>query len=166
MLFSILGYTFPFYPSNSLKNENFKKRKNLVISSFYTSVPKIMIIGFTVSEIWYVMDVIVTFHFGLFFALLPPNSPKNENFKKRKIYLQISSFYISVPKIMIICITVPKIWHVTHVIVIFHFELFFALLPPSPNSPKNKKLKKFKKIQDIIILHRYTKNYDSMMYGS
>ena len=113
---------------------------------------------------WWML--LLLFILGYFLPFYPPNSPKNENFKKRKIYLQIWSFYISVPKIMIICITVPKIWHVTHVIVIFHFELFFALLPPSPNSPKNKKLKKFKKIQDIIILHRYTKNYDSMMYGS
>ena len=29
-------------------------------------------------------DVIVIFHFGLFFALLPLNSLKNENFKKMK----------------------------------------------------------------------------------
>ena len=30
------------------------------------------------------MDVIVIFHFGLFFALLPPNSLKNQNLKKKK----------------------------------------------------------------------------------
>ena len=33
---------------------------------------------------------------------------------------------------MIIFYTVPKIWHVTYVIVIFHFRLFCSLLPPSP----------------------------------
>ena len=38
-------------------------------------------------------------------------------------------FYTSLPKIMIICYTVPEIWHVTDVIVIFHFGLFFVLLP-------------------------------------
>ena len=43
-----------------------------------------MIIGYTVPEIWYVADVIVIFHFGLFFALLPPNSSKNINFVKMK----------------------------------------------------------------------------------
>ena len=43
-----------------------------------------MIICYTVPEIWHVTDVIVIFHFGLFFALLPPNSPKNENFKKNE----------------------------------------------------------------------------------
>ena len=29
---------------------------------------------------------------------------------------------------MIICYTVPQIWYVTDVILIFHFGLFFALL--------------------------------------
>ena len=41
-----------------------------------------MIICYTVPEIWHVTDVIFIFYFGLFFALLPPNSPKNQNFKK------------------------------------------------------------------------------------
>ena len=43
-----------------------------------------MIICNTVPEIWRVIDVIAIFHFGLFFALSPPNRPKNENFKKMK----------------------------------------------------------------------------------
>ena len=142
--------------------------KTLEISSFYTSVPKIMIICYTVPEIWHLTDVIVIFHFGLFFVLLPPNSPKNKNFKKMRettggiiilhnctknhdhlLYcswdmvcdscdcyfsfwaifcsftpltsqkmkilkqwqknLEITSFYTSVPKIMIICYTVLEI---------------------------------------------------------
>ena len=37
----------------------------------------------TVPEIWCVMDVII-FHFGPLFALLPPNSPKNQNLGKMK----------------------------------------------------------------------------------
>ena len=45
------------------------------MSSFNTSVPKIMIIWYTIPEIWHVTDgqmyIIVIFHFGLFFALLP-----------------------------------------------------------------------------------------------
>ena len=48
-----------------------------------------MIIGFTVPEIWHVTDVIVIFHFEQFFALLPPNSPKNEHFRKMKKALEI-----------------------------------------------------------------------------
>ena len=60
---------------------------------------------------------------------------------------------------MIICYTVPEIWHLTDVTVIFHFGLFFALL--SPNSLKNQNFKKVKKTPgDIIILHRCSKNYN------
>ena len=53
--------------------------------------------------------------------------------------LDISSFYSSVPKIMIICYTVPEMKRVTEVIFIFYFGLFFALLSPCPlpNSPKS-----------------------------
>ena len=68
------------------------------------------------------------FSFWAIFALLPLNSPKNENFRKMKKTLEISAFNASVPKIMIICFTVPEIWCMTDVIVIFHFGLFFALL--------------------------------------
>ena len=159
------------------------------ISSFYISVPKIMISWCMVPEICCMTDVIVISHFGLFFALLSPNSPKNQNFekmkkmpgdiiilhkcvknhdhmlycswdmacdrcncyfsfwaifcpftpltaqkikilKKWKKYLEISPFYIWVPKIMIRWCMVPEIWCVTDVIVISHFGLFFALLPP------------------------------------
>ena len=45
-------------------------------------MPKIMIICYAVPEIRRVTDVIVIFHFGIFFAFYPPNSPKNQNFKK------------------------------------------------------------------------------------
>ena len=42
------------------------EKRSLEIS-FYTSVPKIMIIiSYTVSEIWQMTDVIVILHFGLF----------------------------------------------------------------------------------------------------
>ena len=51
------------------------------------------------------------------------------------------------------------------VIVISHFGLFFALLPP--NSPKKQNFEKTKKAPgDIIILHMCTKNYDQMTYNS
>ena len=46
---------------------------------------------YSIHEIWCMTDVIVIFHFGLFFALPhpnppppPPNSPKNQNLKKMK----------------------------------------------------------------------------------
>ena len=62
----------PFTPLATQKIKMLKKfKKHLKILSFYTSVvPKIMMIQCTVPEIWCVMDVIVIFHFGLFFALL------------------------------------------------------------------------------------------------
>ena len=80
--FVILGHFLPFYPNNTPKNENFKKMKKSLEISFYKSAPKIMIISYTVPEIWHMTHVIVIFHLGLFFVLLSPNSPKSQNFKK------------------------------------------------------------------------------------
>ena len=68
--------------------------------------------------------------------------------KKQKKPLEIS-FYISVPKIMTICYTVPEIRHVTDVIYIFHFGLFFAVL--------------HLEISSFYICYQ---NYDQMMYSS
>ena len=86
--FVILGHFLPFYPRNRPKNKISKKKKRKKKAwryhHFTQVIPKIMIMCYTVPEIWYVTDVIFSFHFGKFFALLPPNSPKNENFKKMK----------------------------------------------------------------------------------
>ena len=102
------------------------------------------------------------FHFGWYFSLLPPNSPQNENFKKMKKILEIS-FYTSVPKIMIICYTVPEIWHVTHVIFIFHSGLFFTLFTPL-RAHKIKISKKVKKGLEISSFYPFVPTI--MMYGS
>ena len=59
---------------------------------------------------------------------------------------------------MIIRYVVPETWRVTDVIFIFHFGLFFALLPPF----QPKKMKKTP--GDIIILHNCTRNHDHMPY--
>ena len=61
------------WKSKFWKNEI--KKTQLQITSFYTSVPKIMIICYTVAEIrcmtdFYFFFQIFIFHFGLFFALL------------------------------------------------------------------------------------------------
>ena len=88
-----------------------KWKKLLEKTSFYTSVPKIIIICYTIPEIWCVMGVIVIFHFGLFFAFLPlPHLTARKMIisKQWKKQLEIS-FYTSGPKIMIICYTVPEI---------------------------------------------------------
>ena len=118
--FSLWVIFCPLNPENKI----LKKWKKLMeiasfytsvgIASFNTSVPQIMIICYTLPEIWHMMDVTVIFHFGLFFALLLPTSPKNENFKKKwKKGLEISSFYTCTPKIMISWCTVPEISCVT-----------------------------------------------------
>ena len=55
-----------------------------------------MIIGYTVSEIWCMMDVIVIFHFGLFFTLLPLTDRKKkiqENEKKACRYHHSTQLY-------------------------------------------------------------------------
>ena len=58
-------------------------KKLLVILSFYTSVLKIMTICYTVPEIWR-MKYVIIFHFGPFFAPLPPKQPEKSKFKKMK----------------------------------------------------------------------------------
>ena len=74
----------PFTSLTTWKIKILKKRKNpLEISSFYISVAKIVIIWYTVPEIWRVKDVVYVFHFGLFFAPLPPHLPLTA--QKRKI---------------------------------------------------------------------------------
>ena len=82
-------------------------------------------ICYTVPEIWYVIVVIIIFHFGLFFPLLPHWQPEKSKWKKKeKKHLEISSFYTSIPKIIIICYTVSEIRCVVDVIVIVKFGLF------------------------------------------
>ena len=73
----------------------------------------------------------------------------------------MSSFCTSATKIMIIWYTAPEIWHMKDVI-IFHFGLFFALLPEKWKFQKNKK----KTSGIIIILHQCIKNHDHMQYCS
>ena len=58
-------------------------------------------------------------------------------------------------------------------VIIINFGSFFALLPqPQPlppplTAPENQNFEKMKKTPgDIITLHKCTKNYDQMMYGS
>ena len=68
-----------------------------------------------------------------FWAILCPFTSLTDRKIKMKKYLEISSFYNSIPKIMIIWNTVPETWHMTDVIVILHFGLFFCPLPPPPS---------------------------------
>ena len=64
---------------------------------------------------------------------------------------------------MIIWYTVPEIWLVADVIVIFHFGLIFV----PPEQPEKKEFQKNVKIpRDITILHKCTKNHYHMLYCS
>ena len=89
--FSFWAIFGPFNPlrARKIKIKKKKRKKCLEILSFYASAPKIMIICYTVSEIWHVTQVIIIFHCGL------------------------SSFYTCIPKIMIRWCMVPETWCVT-----------------------------------------------------
>ena len=67
-------------------------------------------------------------HFLPFFS---PNNSKYQHFEKTKKTSGDIIILTSVPKIRIICYTVPQIWRVTDII-IFYFGLLFPLLPSPP----------------------------------
>ena len=75
--FVFLGNFLSFYSLTPWKMKIPKRKKTLGISSFYTSVQKIMIIHYTVPKIWRMTDVIVIFILGYTFPFYPPNNPKN-----------------------------------------------------------------------------------------
>ena len=102
-------------------------------------------------------------YFLHFYPRPPPPAQKMKISKNREKYLEISTFYTSAPKIMIICYTVLEIWCMADVIVVFHFGQFLPFYPS--NSPKNGNFTKMKKTpEDIFILHNCTKNYDCSLH--
>ena len=131
-------FFLPFYPSNNPEEQNFKKKKkmsgNIIISQKCTINDNRMM-----HDSWYMKRVREFFAiFGYFLSFTPLilsfthlTAQKIKMKKKdREKHLEILSFYISVPKIMIICYTVPEIWHVTDVIIFSFWAIFVALLPP------------------------------------
>ena len=126
----------PFYPNNNSKNQNFEKLKkipgDIIILHKCPKNHDHMLYGS-----WDMVRNGCKCYF-LFWAIFSPFTSltawKIKIFKKWKIHQEISSFYNSAPKIMIIYYIVPETWCVTDVIVIFHFGLFFAP-PPTPSSP-------------------------------
>ena len=85
-IFVILDHFSSFYTLKNPINQNFGKlkKKYLEIMSFYTNVPKIMIICYAVPEIRCMTNVILIFYLGYFLPFYPLNDPKNQNFKKMK----------------------------------------------------------------------------------
>ena len=130
--FSFWTIFCPSTPLNSPKNKNLTKKKkkkkpgDVIILHKCTKNYNHMVYCF-----WDMTCDRCNCYFS-FWAIFCPFTPltaqKIKILKKWKKHLEISSFYTSVPKIMIICYIVPEIWHVTDVN--FHFGLFFALLPP------------------------------------
>ena len=105
------------------------------------------------------------FPFGIYWWTL--KNQKNQTFekmKKKKKFLEISSFDTCVPKTAIIWCAVPKIQSETEFFVTLGH--FFALLTPSPpNNPDNQNFEKMKKASgDVIILNLCNKKHDHMMY--
>ena len=127
--FSFWAILFPFTLLTAQKKmKNSKQWKKGLGISFYTSVPNIMIICYTVPEISHVLNVIVFFTLGNFSPFIPLTTQNMKNSKQRKRHLEISSINTSVPKVMIICYIAPEIWHMADAIVIFYFWLFLPLI--------------------------------------
>ena len=150
---SFLAIFCPFNPLTIQKIKTLKKGKKLLEILSFTQVYH----KWQSYDIWFLRDQLQQIDFFLFsLAIFCPFTPltfqKMKTSKNWKKHLEISSFYTSVPKIMIIGYTVPEIWCVLGVTIIFHFDPFFTLSPT--NSLKNQNIKKMKKAPgDIIILY-------------
>ena len=92
------------------------------------------------------------------FVILDHFLPLTQNFLKNSKTCLEMALYTSVPKIMIICYTVPVIQHVTDVIFIFQFVLIFTFY--HPNNPKNQIFEKWKKCCGIY--HQFTHVYQKL----
>ena len=132
-----MGHFLPFYSPNTLKNQNFEKMKkapgDIIILHVCNKNYDQMIYGS-----WdMVHDRCDIFSFWAIFCPFTPLTPRKiKILKKWKHILEISSFCLCVPKIMIRWCTVLEIWCMTDVI-IFHFGPFFALLPPQQPKKSN-----------------------------
>ena len=103
-------------------------------------------------------------NYGNFFVLLPlPLANlkpwKIRILKKWKKLLEISSFYIYVPKTTIIDLQFQRyrVRRTKFFVIFSHFLPFY-----NPNNLKNQNFAS----GDVIISHRRTKNHDHMMYAS
>ena len=120
----------PLNPLNNPKNQNFEKLEktsaDIIIFHMCTKNYDQMLYSFWDT----VRDRCNCYLFrAIFCPFIPLTAPKIKILKKWKENLEMSSFYICVPKIMIRCCQVPEIWRMTDVI-IFRFRPFFVLLSP------------------------------------
>ena len=112
---------------------------------------------------WDIMCDRVFYHFVLFFALLPPNNPQNQNFDKMKKnpwrYHHFTNTYHKLQSF--------DVWFLRYEVqqteLFVNFGHFLPFYPT--NNPKNQNFEKMKKQPgDIIILHKCCKNHDDMLY--
>ena len=138
--FFLISDHFPRIWHQKLKSGK-NAKKHLVILSCYRFVTLTKIIWCMVPEIWSSTDRTLL---SLWAIICPFTSPLPQAVQKKKNF--------------------EKNWRVMDVIAIFHFQLWFSLLPP--NDSKNEKFKTMKKRPWDIILHKCTKNNDYMLYCS
>ena len=109
------------------------------------------------------------FWFWAIFALLPPNSPKNQNLKKKWKKTWRHHFTQVYQKSWLYAMLFLRYgaWRMQLFFFILGYFLPFYPNPSPPNSPKNKNFKKMMKTTgDIIILHKCTKNHDHILYAT
>ena len=157
-----------FTPLTAWKKKLSKTWKKHLKISFYTSVPKIMITGYTVPGIWHMTDVTVTFWFWAIFCLFTPLTAQKIKMKdikkKKKNSGDITILHKCTKKFdhMLYCF-----WDMAcdGCNCCFSFWVIFCpfttpppLPPTSPNSPKNENFKKMKRKPG----HNCTKTHDHM----
>ena len=159
-MFFILDNFLPFYSPNSSKMKISEKwKKKTLEMSFYTSVPKLMIICFTVPEIWCVTDVVVFFFIlGDIFPFYPLTAHKMKISKKwKKSWRYHFTKCTKNHDHMLHCS-----WNMACDTCNFYFSfwvIFYPFYPPT--SPQNQNFKKSEKRPgNIIILPICTNYYD------
>ena len=109
-----------FNPTNNQDNQNFEKMKktpgDIITLKMCTINDNYMMYGSWDKE--YKGQKFLSFWI-IFWSFTPLTTQKIKIFKIWKNRLELSSFYKSIPKIMIICYTVIEIWHMTDVVFIF-----------------------------------------------
>ena len=129
-------------PNNNPENENFENMKkspeDTIILHKCTINDNHMMDGS-----WNMMCNKQNFlsYWAIFCPFTLLTTQRVKTLKKWKEHLEISSLNTSEPKIIIICYTVPEIWHVIDVTVIFHLDYFL----PFYSCNSQTKVKKMKK---------------------
>ena len=113
-IFFILDNFLPIYALKTQKIKILRKpKKHLEILSLYNSVPKIMIICYTVPDMARDRCNCYFSFWAIFCPFTPLTAQKVKISKKWKKHLEISSFYTCAPKIIIRWTMVSEKWCTT-----------------------------------------------------